>query len=62
MSKVYQNKRFEFRCNRCGKLLAAHENEQKALMQAREQSDIQGWIWDHPGWRLYCDECKKRVR
>jgi len=57
--KIFNNEQYEFRCDRCGDLLAAHEDEQEALSQARRQADIRGWVFFHPGWKLLCRQCNK---
>lgn len=57
--KLHGTRQYEFRCDRCGAILSAHENEQEALAQARKQADIYGWEWEHPGWKLYCVNCKE---
>jgi hypothetical protein len=56
--KIFRHNQYEFCCDRCGDVLAAHENEQEALLQARKQVEIRGWKWQHPGWKLYCNHCK----
>ena len=52
---------YKFVCDRCKTVAGQDANEQIALLRARRYAKINRWIWQHPHWQLYCENCKHVV-
>jgi len=51
-----------FCCNDCKKIAGMSPSEEDALRAARDVSAKYGWIWQHPGWQIYCPNCKRHAK
>jgi len=58
--KYRENRQVVFCCDDCKKIAGMSPSEGDALRYARDVSTKYGWIWEHPGWKLYCPNCKKK--
>ena len=56
--KYRENLQFVFCCDDCKKIASMDPSEKDALRTARDVSTKYGWLWKHPGWQMYCPNCK----